>query len=110
LRRYAAALIGHRYSVRLARTREDVEAALRLRFEVFNLELHEGLTESFFTGLDEDEFDRVCEHLIVIDEYGKRRWNLPYADGRNGTTKRSRILQCPRVRLHPLRANLESPD
>lgn len=56
------------YSVRLARGRSDVEAALRLRFEVFNLELHEGLAESFFTGLDEDEFDRFCDHLIVIDE------------------------------------------
>ena len=77
-------LIGNRYGVRLARTREDVEAALRLRFEVFNLELHEGLTESFFTGLDEDEFDQFCDHLIVVDESrGKRRWNLPYADGRH---------------------------
>jgi putative hemolysin len=41
---------------------------LRLRFEVFNLEFHEGLAESFFTGLDEDEFDRFCDHLIVIDK------------------------------------------
>jgi len=65
---HRAALIDHRYSLRLARTRGEVEAALRLRFEVFNLELHEGFAESFFTGLDEDEFDRVCEHLIVIDE------------------------------------------
>ncbi len=56
------------YRLRLTRTRDEVEAALRLRFEVFNLELHEGLAESFFTGLDEDEFDRVCEHLIVTDE------------------------------------------
>jgi putative hemolysin len=61
-------LVGSRYDVRLARTREAVEAALRLRFEVFNLELHEGLAESFFTGLDEDEFDRFCDHLIVIEE------------------------------------------
>jgi putative hemolysin len=57
-----------RYSLRFATTREDVEDALRLRFEVFNLELHEGFAESFFTGMDEDEFDRVCEHLIITDE------------------------------------------
>ncbi|HEU4678800.1 MAG TPA: GNAT family N-acyltransferase [Terrimicrobiaceae bacterium] len=57
-----------RYTVRLAQGRHDVEAALRLRFEVFNLELHEGLAESFFTGLDEDEFDQFCDHLIVVDE------------------------------------------
>ena len=57
-----------RYSLRLARTRSEIEPALRLRFEVFNLELHEGFAESFVTGLDEDEFDRVCEHLIVTDD------------------------------------------
>ena len=67
-RSHQATLIDHRYSLRLAGTRGEVEAALRLRFEVFNLELHEGFAESFFTGLDEDEFDSVCEHLIVTDE------------------------------------------
>ena len=54
-------LADNRYSLRLARTRREIEPALRLRFEVFNLELHEGFAESFVTGLDEDEFDRVCE-------------------------------------------------
>src|SRR5207248_7568669 len=41
--------------------------AQRLRFEVFNLELNEGLVESHFTGLDVDLFDNVCDHLIVED-------------------------------------------
>jgi putative hemolysin len=36
-----------------------------LRFEVFNLELNEGLAESHFTGLDIDPFDTVCQHLVV---------------------------------------------
>jgi len=36
-----------------------------LRFEVFNLELGEGLTESYMTGLDADPFDEFCDHLIV---------------------------------------------
>jgi putative hemolysin len=36
-----------------------------LRFEVFNLELNEGLAESHFTGLDVDPFDAVCDHLII---------------------------------------------
>ena len=61
-------LADNRYSLRLARTRREIEPALRLRFEVFNLELHEGFAESFVTGLDEDEFDRVCEHLVVRDD------------------------------------------
>lgn len=56
-----------RYQVRFARTREEIEAALRLRFEVFNLELGEGLAESFKTGLDRDAFDEQCHHLIVSE-------------------------------------------
>ena len=55
------------YVVRFARDAADLDAVLRLRFEVFNLELSEGLDESFETGRDEDEFDAVCHHLMVID-------------------------------------------
>ena len=46
----------------------DLNAVLRLRFEVFNLELGEGLDESYETGRDEDEFDAVCHHLMVIEK------------------------------------------
>lgn len=53
------------YATRLARTPEDVRAAQQLRFEVFNLELNEGLEQSYATGLDVDPFDAVCDHLIV---------------------------------------------
>jgi putative hemolysin len=53
------------YSLRVARTDRDLEAAQRLRFEVFNLELGEGLAESHVRGLDEDAFDRYCDHLLV---------------------------------------------
>jgi len=53
------------YRLRLAASETDVQAALRLRFLVFNLELNEGLATAFETGYDTDEFDRVCEHLIV---------------------------------------------
>lgn len=56
-----------RYVVRLAETIEEIDAALKLRFEVFNLELGEGLDSSFRTGRDRDEFDNSCDHLIVID-------------------------------------------
>jgi putative hemolysin len=56
-----------RYSVRLATKPAEVEAALRLRFEVFNLELNEGLESSYITGLDEDEYDASCDHLILIE-------------------------------------------
>jgi Acetyltransferase (GNAT) domain/Major intrinsic protein len=56
-----------RYLVRFARTPEELDAALRLRFEVFNLELGEGLTSSFQTGRDLDQFDEACDHLIVSE-------------------------------------------
>jgi putative hemolysin len=53
------------YAARLACNAAEIRAAQVLRFEVFNLELHEGLTESYASGLDEDPFDAVCDHLIV---------------------------------------------
>lgn len=54
-----------RYELTLAEQADDVTAAQRLRYEVFNLELHEGLATAFETGLDADEFDDVCDHLLV---------------------------------------------
>lgn len=53
------------YAVRLARHADDLRAAQTLRFEVFNLELNEGLAQSYETGLDADPFDTVCDHLLV---------------------------------------------
>jgi putative hemolysin len=56
-----------RYEVRYARTAADLDRVLALRFEVFNLELGEGLASSFATGRDEDAFDAVCRHLMVVE-------------------------------------------
>jgi len=56
-----------RYTLHLAFEPAQVKAAQRLRFEVFNLEMGEGLANSSATGLDQDEFDAVCEHLLVIE-------------------------------------------
>jgi putative hemolysin len=56
------------YTVRHATSEAEIRAALSLRFQVFNLELNEGLASSHATGLDEDEFDDVCDHLIVVEE------------------------------------------
>lgn len=56
-----------RYLARLARTAAEQEAAFRLRFLVFNLEMREGLDAAFVTGLDTDLFDPVCDHLVVED-------------------------------------------
>lgn len=56
-----------RFRIRLARTQEDVDAALRMRFQIFNVELGEGLDASWETGRDEDAFDGQCDHLLVED-------------------------------------------
>jgi len=56
-----------RYRVTLAQTLAEREAACRLRFKVFNIELGEGLQSSYQTGIDTDQFDLFCEQLIVED-------------------------------------------
>lgn len=54
-----------RYRLRFASTPAELDAILRLRFQVFNLELGEGLAASFDSGRDEDEFDLSCHHLLL---------------------------------------------
>lgn len=63
---------GHKYSVRIAQSRSEVEEALRLRFDVFNIELGEGLEESFKNQMDEDEYDAQCHHLIVVENASEK--------------------------------------
>lgn len=55
------------YQLRLATTDFELLAAQRLRFDVFNLELNEGLDSAYLSGLDQDRFDATCDHLIVED-------------------------------------------
>src|SRR5215467_2825683 len=55
------------YQVALATTLEEVRACQRLRYEVFNTELQEGLESSHALQLDRDRFDVICDHLLVRD-------------------------------------------
>ena len=55
------------YRLTFARTLEELRALQRLRFEVFNLELGEGLASSFESGLDQDDLDEVMHHLLISD-------------------------------------------
>jgi putative hemolysin len=64
---FALRLLHGTYELRLARTEIERMAAYRLRFEVFNLELKEGLDTAYETGQDVDQFDAICDHLIVED-------------------------------------------
>lgn len=58
--------------VRLARTTKDIRRAQRLRFKVFYDEM--GATPNarmMLSRRDIDPFDRICDHLLVIDHEGK---------------------------------------
>jgi L-ornithine Nalpha-acyltransferase len=55
------------FDVKIATEAHEIEEAQRLRFQVFNLELNKGLKASYNRGLDVDEFDAYCDHLIVRD-------------------------------------------
>jgi putative hemolysin len=70
------------YRLRFARTEGDLDAVCKLRYEIFNVELGEGLRESEVTQRDRDEFDAQCQHLMVIDKrsdsiVGTYRMQLP---------------------------------
>ncbi|MFZ7093685.1 GNAT family N-acetyltransferase [Primorskyibacter sp. 2E233] len=56
------------FSVRLARTQDDVLAAQRLRYEVFVRELGgDGALVDHKAGLERDRFDPYFDHLLVTD-------------------------------------------
>jgi putative hemolysin len=61
-----------RYTVKLAGSPAEIDEILKLRFEVFNIELHEGLESSYSTLRDEDQFDPVCHHLLVTEKCSGR--------------------------------------
>ncbi|MGL5138945.1 MAG: GNAT family N-acetyltransferase [Beijerinckiaceae bacterium] len=54
--------------VRLATTRKEIRKAQRLRFKVFYDEMSaKANPAAMLTRRDKDAFDRVCDHLLVID-------------------------------------------
>lgn len=57
-----------RYAVRLAWTPKEVRSALRLRFEVFNVELGSTQPAAAQSRLEFDEYDFKCRHLIVVEQ------------------------------------------
>jgi putative hemolysin len=75
-----------RYEAKIAGSAEEVKSALRLRFEVFKVEMA-GLRDSA-AGLEFDEYDFRCKHLIVRDkETGQTvgTYRLATVDGVSGT-------------------------
>ncbi|HEX2385704.1 MAG TPA: GNAT family N-acyltransferase [Candidatus Binatia bacterium] len=60
------------FEITISRSPEDIRAAQKLRFEVFNLEMKKGLQASYARGLDVDDFDPICDHLIVRERKSTR--------------------------------------
>jgi len=64
----ALSLKFNNFLVKIADTGAEIDAALRLRFNVFNQEMNEGLSASWETGMDRDHYDNHADHLIVMDQ------------------------------------------
>ncbi|GAA3433167.1 GNAT family N-acetyltransferase [Kutzneria kofuensis] len=105
-----------RYSLLVARDNEEVRAAQRLRHLVFAEEMGATL-HSIADGVDADEFDERCDHLVVReDETGEivgtyRMLPPEYADGglysetefdlRNLAALRPALVETGRSCVHP---------
>lgn len=55
------------FLVKFAENDSEVEAAMRLRYNVFAAEQGHMADKIGTTAVDQDEFDRFCLHLIVVD-------------------------------------------
>jgi L-ornithine Nalpha-acyltransferase len=60
------------FLIKFAENEEEVEAALRLRYEVFNIEQGKGLQSAELDEIDCDEFDEHCLHLIIVEKKTSR--------------------------------------
>lgn len=56
------------FIIKFAETDEELEKVFRLRYRVFNLEQGKGLDIALANGIDRDEFDDHCLHLIIVDK------------------------------------------
>ncbi len=54
-----------RFLIKTVENGHELEKALRLRYEVFYKEV---LDKNAFFSIDTDEFDFVCDHLIIVDK------------------------------------------
>lgn len=55
------------FQVKIAQNKKEIEQALKLRYEVFKLELGRQIDISESDGVETDIYDKFCDHLIVID-------------------------------------------
>ena len=55
-----------KYRVGYAVSPGAIKQVLRLRYQVFNVELGEGLADGALSGLDQDPFDQQMTHLVLL--------------------------------------------
>jgi L-ornithine Nalpha-acyltransferase len=64
-------LVTHKLSIRIAQTEDEIADAQRLRYDVFFEELGAvASTEAKATRRDADDFDKICDHLLVERDDG----------------------------------------
>jgi len=79
--------------VRLARSVADIKKAQRLRFEVFYKEMAAiADARTRIKKRDEDQYDPICDHLLVVDKAVERATKRPWP-------KRSKVVGTYRVLL-----------
>lgn len=72
--------------VRLARTRKDILRAQRLRYEVFYEEMSaKPSVIASMRRLDQDPYDALCDHLLVVDRAMPAGRTDVWSRGRHGT-------------------------
>ncbi len=60
------------FLIKIAETKEEIQAAMRLRYDVFNIEEGKGLQSAELKKIDCDEFDEHCLHLIIVEKKTSR--------------------------------------
>ena len=60
------------FLIKFAENEQELEATMRLRYEVFNQEQGKGLDSAEIEKIDRDEFDEHCLHLIIVEKKTSR--------------------------------------
>lgn len=97
-----------RYIAGFANSDRCVEAALRLRFQVFNVELEEGLSDSLNTGLDRDEYDAQMTHLVLLDKESEDVVGTYRIQAARDASRGRGLYSAQEYELAPLQGYLES--
>ena len=58
------------FEIKIAETEEEIKGAKKLRYDIFHVEAATNLDSNSHLqeNIDEDKYDKFCEHLIVIDK------------------------------------------